>query len=244
MNTPYPFSQWTLEAESLKKLPQQDIINILRALPLYDEAIKYNKRRVNKTLKIPQLVSEILETNHPRAQALYDFVTKNNENKEWYIKNKDSIKLIEEWWEFFIEILWDKFYLENEKTSDWSKIYNSRKNNFSNDKYTYFHFDSAQEYAKSQWKLIPEDWFKYVNFLPWDDENKANFLLKVLLLECNGYLHFRQCQVFHSWETGGCYLTSVPYDRWTKVFYFDDEDISPWIWDSWAVGFSLRCIKK
>ncbi len=54
-------------------------------------------------------IERILENDHPRAQALYDWIISDDKITEWYLKNNDKIRLVPGW----IEILWDIYDLED-----------------------------------------------------------------------------------------------------------------------------------
>lgn len=115
------------------------------------------------------LSSELL--NHPKAMEFINWLNKWN-NREWFKENKNNLKLVDNW----IEILWDIFAINDEKAQDSDKwIWNHNWNSL-------FSITAAN----MTWWNIP-DWKKYIDFLPWDDKNKVDFLTKVLGLKYTGY---------------------------------------------------------
>jgi hypothetical protein len=50
------------------------------------------------------------DLGHPRAEAFFDWLEKDQENLLWYIRNQEDLKLVEDG----IEILGDVFCLEDE----------------------------------------------------------------------------------------------------------------------------------
>ncbi len=178
------------------------------------------------------LLNKILELNHPRSQALYDFVTSSNENLNWYLKNTENIKLVEDW----IEILWDEFYLEDERVPDWEWISNHNW-------YTYFDFDSAQKHIESNWKKFQIDWNKYTDFLPWNNENKSNFFTKVLWLNFAGYCVWSN-NYYYNQSTNIFYWSSSPYSTLAYTLQFNTSNILLPSNNNRAYRFSVRCIKK
>ena len=128
-------------------------------------------------------LNELVKNNHPKSQAFTDWLLYDPENKleypnhEWCIQNRDKIKLVDDG----IKVLWDIFCLEDENAPDWEDIFNKSWN-------TYFTIDSAEKYAELHWKRLPE-WEKYIDFLPWNNKNKIEFLTKVLWLKFAG-THF------------------------------------------------------
>ena len=113
------------------------------------------------------LITWVLKT-HQRYQLLQEWLGLHPENLEWYEEQVREWKfaLVEGW----IMILWDTLDSEDEEGK--------------------FTFDEAQVCANKNDKKIT-DWDKYMSLIssiPWiNDENKVNFLTKVLWLKFNGY---------------------------------------------------------
>ena len=219
----YPFSQWTIEWDYLKWVASEVRNAIMDVTWIYDEANSINE------------IEDILKLNHPRTQALYDYVTSSEENKEWYLENTENIKLVSDW----IEILWDVFCLEDEKAEE------NGEDIWNNSWYTYFTFDSAQEHAKSQWKRVPskDDWEKYTDFLPWSDKNKVNFLTQVLWLAFAGLRSWNNAY-YGSQSTNADYWSSTPNSTNAYYLYFNASGINPAGNSVRGYAFSLRCLKN
>lgn len=245
MDKKTPFSQWTIEWDHLISVSSEVRNAILDASWIYEEANKINEERSNTNDAIDQVLStkeednvdkweieSILEVNHPRSQALYDFVTSSEENKEWYLKNQENIKLVDDW----IEILWDVFCLKDEKAPDWEWISN-------NNWHAYFDYISAQKHAEENWKRIPQDWSKYTEFLPWEDENKVKFLTKVLWLSFAGYRSWYN-GYYNDQSTFAYYWSSTTYSFNAYHLYFTTSYINPANNHGRGNGFRVRCLKN
>lgn len=94
-------------------------------------------------------VENILHTNHPAANLLYNWVSLNAENKKWYLKNINKIKLVPSW----IELFWYIYDLEDVQPI---------KDIFQDWRWTR---DDAEKYAKDIGKEIP-DWSRLLSFFP------------------------------------------------------------------------------
>lgn len=94
-------------------------------------------------------VDRILNINHPVATLLHNWVNLNAENKKWYLKNINKIKLVSEG----IELFWDVYDLE-----DIQPI----KDIFQDGRWSR---EQAENYAKNIGKEIP-DWSRLLSFFP------------------------------------------------------------------------------
>lgn len=138
-----------------------------------------------------------------RNNWLNDWLVRNNENSEWYEKNKDNLKITYNW----IEILWDIFSFEDNKIDEsYSNIENYIYNN--------------EMFLKKFWNennIIASDWWKYINFIPWNNDNKLSFLVLVLWLKTNDrVLSINKSDIFSS-----CYWNNTG----DKLLYISDNEI-------------------
>lgn len=243
-----PFSEWTIEWDHLIWVTPKVRNAIMDVTGIHDYANDINKVvdqvLINNNKKIEKIdeleksenkdpIENILQSNHPRSNALYDYVTSSEENKQWYLKNIENIKLVDDW----IEILWDVFYLEDEKAPDWEWITN-------NEWYTYFDFYSARKHAELQWKRVPsnDDWRKYKDFLPRSDKNRVNFLTQVLWLSFAGTRYWSNNYYYNSTYTH--YWSSTPYASYAYYSIgFNADNIIASCCNRYH-GFSLRCLKN
>ena len=237
-NKQYPLSPNTIGWKALEKLNPEERVEILQETKVWDEANKINDK-VDLMLwfkqeENTQIIEKIEDKNHPKALGLKQWLNQNPENQKWYDENLwNNFNLVDDW----IMILWDTFELEDEKATDnWKDIWNDEWN-------TYFTFDSAQDYAKKIWKTIPVDWSKYTDFLPWNNENKLNFLKNVLGLSYAG-CRIRYDSTMYTQGSYGYYWSSSLSDTDGYCLRFNSTNINPSDSFNRNAGFSIRCIKN
>lgn len=130
----------TLEAqEHFLGLPKED----REFLKDYKHHIEANKMQVDN----------ILHIDHPFSMSFFNWINSDPDNRKWYLKNINKIKLVPNG----IEILWDVYDLED----------SIDPNVFSRsviDQERWYRI-AAQKYAEQNWKEIP-DWTKVVRFFP------------------------------------------------------------------------------
>lgn len=130
----------TLEAqEHFLGLPKED----REFLKDYKHHIEANKMQVDN----------ILQIDHPFSMSFFNWINSDPDNRKWYLKNINKIKLVPNG----IEILWDVYDLED----------SIDPNIFSRsviDQERWYRI-AAQKYAEQNWKEIP-DWTKVVRFFP------------------------------------------------------------------------------
>lgn len=192
---------------------------------------------ISSVEKVIDSIENLRQSNHPRAKGLIEWIWDNEVNKNWCIRaieNKE-LALLEGW----IMILWDVFDLEDVFLPD-----SELKEWINNDKWiTYFDFDSAQLHAKKCWKNIPNDWTKYIDLLPWNEENKVNFLIKTLWLSFSGNRDWNNIS-FHNQWIGGFYWSSTCEDDSGYITFFYTTYIYSNTLNNKAYWFSLRLIKN
>lgn len=201
--------------EAFLSLPKKDVEFLINKH--FEEAILINNK-----------VSELLNIDHPMSRNLYNWVMSSAENIDWYMLNSDNLKLVT-WW---INILWDVFELEDEKVSDeeikeWIINYNWL---------TYFKHFIVEDYLLSKWKKLP-NWNKYIKFLPWNFNNKVNFLIHVLWLGANWLVTDSSVKVAFYWTN--CIYN---WQEWLTNIGLNSNIISTS--ESNYHYRSLRCLKK
>lgn len=130
----------TLEAqEHFLGLPKED----REFLKDYKHHIEANKMQVDN----------ILQIDHPFSMSFFNWINSDPDNRKWYLKNINKIKLVPNG----IEILWDVYDLED----------SIDPNIFSRSVIDQERWDriAAQKHAEQNWKEIP-DWTKVVRFFP------------------------------------------------------------------------------
>ena len=179
---------------------------------------------------------EVLEkSKHSRAKALLNWVKYNKENLDWYLEYAwKDILLVQNW----INILWNTWKLNDEKISK-----EADKWIFHINWKVYFTFDVQKELF---WDNVPkkEDWENLTNFLPWNDENKFNFLQKVLWISMNGYLD-TECWALTCPEQMANYWSSTSVE-FPTAYFMSDLGNNPVSSDGTFrnYGLNVRCFKK
>lgn len=209
-------------------------------LPELDESIDDTvirlRNSVNKIQKIP-VIREITEItnhkNHPRFAWLQSWLEMNEENQVWYNENaKKNFDLVDGG----IMMLWDVFELQAETaTHNNIDIWNYQWD-------TLFNYDAAKRHVEENGKRMVEDWEKYTSFLPWDDQNKSEFLQKVLWLTFNGYCYWNFSSMSNKhfagyyWSNNSILHDSgyLKLNRWDIYIGKISKDF----------GFCLICLKK
>lgn len=218
LDSKYPFSPGTPEAEALNDLSWEGRVAILQATELYKDA-------VHEAL--------VREQNHPRMKAFQDWLTESKANKAWYTANKDKLKFVTDG----ISILGDVFFLDDEQAEENGvDVWNYEGN-------TYFTFDAAQEHARSQGKQIPASWSKYIDFLPGNDANKLKFLSNVLWLKFSGLRNWKYGEM-HNQGTDAYYWLTSSDAKEGEYLYFDTKNIYTGDKADRTNGFPIRCLKK
>ncbi len=140
-----------------------------------------------------------------RNNWLNNWLARSNENNVWYEKNKDKLKITQNW----IEILWDIFTFEDKKIDE---SYTNKEN---------YLYDKDQFLNKSNLlnnNLVTE-WKKYIDFIPWNTENKLSFLIWVLWLETSDNIESTdKSDIFSS-----CYWNNTG----DKILYISNNEIIP-----------------
>lgn len=170
---------------------------------------------------------------YQRGQAILDWLYGNKENDAWYEANRDNLHFKED----CIEILWDKFELEDESAeANGVDVWNIEWN-------SYFTFEAAQKYAESKGKTIPANWSKYTDFLPGDDDNKIRFLRDVLGLRFAGSQDSNDGTISHN-GTQGYYWTSSKNSVFGYHLAFSHKSLYPNEYNLRQFGYTVRCIKN
>lgn len=186
------------------------------------------------------------ESTHPKYKEFYEWILSNSLNEKWFETRQDNILLVD-WW---IQILGDTFLLEDEIASDWDWIINIDWN-------TYFTPESASKHIEGKdLKLISnKDIDKYVNFLPWNIDNKLAFFQNILNFKLNWYYDPTIRIPISKWRSA-LYITSkhitflniweIVINRWViSLWKFNlDESIIQWVNNSKLNYYSLRCLKN
>lgn len=130
--------------EAFLNLPEEDRLFIKD----YKHHIEANKMEVERILKM----------DHPKSRNFYDWINICSENKSWYFKNANKVKLVPDG----IEILWDVYDLEDtippKDATRWSRT-------------------QATKFLLKSWKRIPS-WWKLISILP--DKFRQEFLYNVM----------------------------------------------------------------
>lgn len=170
--------------------------------------------------------------NHPRFDVFLYWVNRNGMNQTWYQENIDKLRLVDDW----IDILWDVFCLEDEvANSNGIDVFDNCWN-------VHFTYKAALNHAKAKGKEIPSDWFKYLNFLPWNDTNKVRFLTDVMWIKRAGYRVLAN-------KNYSCHGVDSFYwsndDGWTLACSnsYIATEILPAKMSLKPVALSLRCLK-
>lgn len=126
-----------------------------RFLSLPEEDRNFLKDHKHHASAIKLQIADILFYDHPKTVSLYKWINANNNNKKWYLKNINKIKLVPEG----IEIFWNIYDIEditNPEAYSLSIIDSKRWQRV-----------DAEKYIQSIWKEIP-DWIALVQLFPSD----------------------------------------------------------------------------
>lgn len=176
----YPLSPNTIWWKALKKLNPEERVEILQETTIWDDAYKINDEVywiLWENIGTKQILEKIEDKNHPRALWLKQWL-QNPDNQKWYDDNIWKNFNLLDWGR--IELLWDIFKAEDEKAEpngqdifeyNWNILFNRY----------------SAEKQQTIWKWKIPNWEKYIDFLPWNDKNKSDFLQKVLWLSFAGY---------------------------------------------------------
>ena len=206
----------------------------------YDYSQDTTKTEISAILQSTLLFKDVCEevmllssTHHPRLKPFIWWLNKSSENKAWFVQNKESFKLVDDG----IEILGDLFCLEDELVKDhWEEITN-------HDGITYFTYDMAMKHALSEWKRLPSNWSKYLDFLPWDNANKLNFLIDVMWMKLAGFRHWNYVG-YSNQSLDACYWSSSSNFPYAYAMCFDETDIATVNKKYRTLWFTVRCIKN
>jgi hypothetical protein len=225
------------------------MINVIRERKIFSsEKWYWNSVISNYAISLKQSVQESLnhiealrQSIHPRKNWLLDWIDLNNENKKWYLENIwKKVDLIQDG----ILLLGDIFELNDEEfLGKWNWILNDSWN-------TFFSWEASKKHVKSVWKEMVFDWWKYIDFLPWNDKNKIFFLQKVLWLNLLGYWNWYIYR--ERW-----FIPIMFKRKWKTWFYWwlneNNGDANHLVFDKNEIEISninknffyrLRCLKK
>lgn len=206
----------------------------------YDYSQDTIKTEISAILQSTLLFKDVCEevmllsaTHHPRLKPFIWWLNKSHENKTWFVQNKDNFKLVDDG----IEILGDLFCLEDEVSKNlWSEITNDNWN-------TYFTYDLAMKHALSEWKTLPSDWSKYIDFLPGDSANKLSFLTDVMWLKLAGFRTWNYV-AYNNQSVDACYWSSMANLPYAYAMCFDKSNLAAINKKYRTLWFSVRCIKN
>lgn len=177
----------------------------------------------------------ISEIEHPLYVDLSQFISHSEVNKKWYNSHVDEIKLIEDW----IEIIGLQFDLRD-LTAEANNIDIWLHNGF-----YYFTFEKANYHAGLLWKRLPslQEWKKFIEFLPWDTQNKVLFLRQVMKFPLSWFRCWDNSFFCNFWEDAGYWSSTWNLTHWYNLL-FKNNYLNPGDFDFKWIWFLVRCLKN
>lgn len=216
----------TVEWEALEK-PDPD-----KQTPIFE---KIGVLGVNDNIHHILSYGNIEAINHSRMLWFEEWINNSPLNKKWYKKNFWSNFNFLYWGR--IELLWDIFKVEDEKTKP-------RKNYIFDYRWNILFDRASAEKQQNIWKWKIPDWKKYLDFLPWDNKNKSEFLQKVLWLSFTGcYQRFAFNKKGNGEGHFGMYW-SKEYEDGAEYLIFNSDNSAIDYNHIWAFALPLRLIEK
>lgn len=176
-----------------------------------------------------------LDNKHSLYADLQKFISKSEINTDWYTTYWNSILLIEDG----IEIEWLTFdssdlFIEPNNSDIW--LHNGL---------SYFTFDAANHQAKLQGKRLPtrEEWKKLIDFLPWNIENKVDFLMSVMKFPLSWFRCWDNSFFCNFWEDSWYWSSTWTVTHWYNLL-FKRNYLNYWDFDFKWIWFLVRCLKK
>ncbi len=176
-----------------------------------------------------------LPIEHPLYNDLYHYIHSSTINTNWYESHMDQIRLIDDG----IEIVGLKFDI-----LDLSAEVNDKDIWIHNNCY-YFTFEMANYHAKRIGKRLPtvQEWKKFIDFLPWDIQNKVLFLTQVMKFPLSWFRCWDNWFFCNFWEDAWYWSSTWTLTHWYNVL-FKKNYLNHSDFDFKWIGFLARCLKN